>query len=81
MKHGFDVVAVGVDQECCIVARVIRALAWLTIAHPAGLQPRAMKAVDHFTIGSLKCQMHAASQLALRSSALLVETNSSSAQK
>lgn len=80
-KNGFDVIAVRVQHKSGVVARMAGTLPGRAV----GLAPvgygRLVKRLYHGTAVRLEPQVMASSQGALRSTALGVETNNSSAQK
>src|SRR5690349_16386750 len=63
---GFDVVAVGIDEEGGVVARaVIGAQAGLAVVAPARVEPGAVKAVDRGALIGAEGDMRAGSGRAL----------------
>jgi hypothetical protein len=59
MEHGLYVVSVGVECERCVVARMVAALAGLTVIVTAGGECRLMKGLDLVVSIGLECQVDA----------------------
>ena len=58
MKHGLDVVAVGIEREGCVVARVVGAFSRAAIVASTMLKSGRMEGVDAFPVPGLKRQMN-----------------------
>ncbi len=58
MKYCLNVVSIGVENVCGVVARVVLAFPRSTIVYAAGFECCAIEAVNAVTIGSLKSHMH-----------------------
>lgn len=58
MEDGFDVVAIGIEQEGCIIAWVIGSLSGLAIVAASGGQPCLMEQSYSLAIPRLEGQMH-----------------------
>jgi len=52
--YGLDIVPVGIQHECCVVARVVTALAGAPVVASARSQGHRMKLVDRSAIRRLK---------------------------
>jgi GntR family transcriptional repressor for pyruvate dehydrogenase complex len=57
MEHGLDVVAIGVEHEGLVVARVVRALPGPPIVSSSGCKSDSVKAVHGLSIGRLEGQV------------------------
>jgi hypothetical protein len=66
VEHRLDVVAVGVQQEGGIIARMIRTLSRRAVVLAAGRTPGLVEGLDHGPVLRLKGQMMPARQLAGR---------------
>ncbi len=56
--HDLHVVPVGIEHKRCIIARVVRTLAWCAVIGAARCDRGAMKTIDRHAILRLKCQMY-----------------------
>ena len=59
MKDRLNVVAIGIENERSIVARMVGALSGCAIVAPTGGQCCSVKGIYHFTIWRLKRKMYA----------------------
>ena len=59
MKYGFNVVAVGIDREGRVVARVVGALARRSVVAAARSQRRPVKGLDRLPVRRLEREMDA----------------------
>lgn len=64
--HGLDVVAVGVQQECCETARVVGSLAGRAVVPPAIPQARIVELAHSSPIPGLKRDMNTPGELPAR---------------
>jgi hypothetical protein len=58
MKHGLDVVAVGIEREGCVVARVVGAFSRAAIVAPTMVESGCMEGVNAFPVRGLKREMN-----------------------
>ena len=58
MKHCLNVVSVGVENVCGVVARVVLAFPRSAIVYASGFECCAVEAVNAVAISSLKSHMH-----------------------
>ena len=54
MKHGFDVVAIRIENECGVVARVVRALAGRPVFTAPGSQRGTVERVHRLEVRHLE---------------------------
>ncbi len=59
MKHGLNVVSVGVQCERCVVARMVVAVAWLAVVATARCKGGLMESLDLVLSVGLECQVDA----------------------
>ena len=59
MKHSFDVVAIGIENEGTVVAGMVGPLTRSTVVSPSGSERCFVERVNGFAIGCLEGQVHA----------------------
>jgi hypothetical protein len=59
MKDRLDIIAIGIENERSIVARMVGTLSGCAIVAPAGSQCSSVKGINYFTIRRLKREMYA----------------------
>ncbi len=62
MENRFNVITVGIDDECRVIAWMIRALAWRSIILATGGHYGPMEAIDSLPIFGLKGEVHTTRQ-------------------
>jgi hypothetical protein len=66
MEHGFDIVAVRVQHERCVITRVVRPLAGRTVVGAAVVECGPIKSLDRGTVLGLERQVMTAGKRAQR---------------